>query len=214
MPVQWRVWAIGPALLGALALGIGATPWLRSNPVVDLGPLDLHRGATHKTTFRAGYSELYAIGLQMDQRTVKRLFPCMADTTWYSEHRADCEQGGALAWPAQLSFSISSRGEDVSDRIEISRSQAGGQYAGEETYTWQPAFIELRRGDQYTLTVRSLADASAISAAHPRLVAEVVSPGFLEELALKSFAAFVAAIGLLIASAAWFVVGWAKARRS
>jgi hypothetical protein len=149
----------------------------------------------------------------MDQRAAKRLFPCMADTEWYSEHKTECAQGGALAWPIALSFSMSRDGKDISRNIEISKAEAGGQYGGDEIYTWQPALVELQRGDKYALTVRTLSDASRLFAAHPRLVVEVVSPGFFEGLALKSFAAFIAALGLLIAAVVWLVVGWINARR-
>jgi hypothetical protein len=187
--MKWNRLA-GPLLMVGLAVSIVAASFIRRNPVLDLGSIDLRPGAVRTATFRAGYDEHYAIGLRMDQQAAKRLFPCMADPEWFGgEHGVACRGYGPRAWPVALSFALFANGVDITKSIETSASAAGGEYDGQETYMWQPAFIDLHRGKQYRLLVRSVTDGSAILAARPRLVVKVVTPGFSEGMILQRLAA-------------------------
>lgn len=178
-------------------------PTFRPSWIHDFGPIDLEAGATRTVRFKPGYSELYVIGLKMDQLTAKRLYPCTADP---GGSREKCEGLDRADWPAKLSFSLVAEGKDISSDISISKATGGGQYVADKTYTWQAAHVWLQRGVDYALTTRSLSDASRLSPAGPRLVLEVIPAGFLEAQALKQLGAWTLAALLLIATVIWFAI--------
>lgn len=193
-----------------IAVVIVASLAARPKPTIDLGPIDLRPGAVKSATFTAGYKERYAIGLEMNQRTAKRLFPCMADP---DAGKAACKGQGPI-WPVALSLTLSANGEDVTKSIGMTGGSSGGEYGGQQTYTWLPVYADLRRGVKYRLVARSPADGSALSAARPRLVVEVYRPGFLEELAVEDLAAYFVGGILIIGASVWASAGWLSARRA
>jgi hypothetical protein len=214
MKLRWSNRIAGPLAVVGVAIVIVAIAYRNTSWVSDFGPIDLRSGASQSVTFKAGYSELYGIGLQMDQQAAKRLFPCLADPDWFSGRRASCEGGGQRAWPVKLSFMLSADGEDITGDVRADTGDAGGEYGGQDTYTWQPAYVRLQQGKNYRLVVHSVSDGSALSAAHPRLVVGVVTGGgFLEGLMLQHLAALFLAGVLVLAAAVWAAVGRVNSRK-
>ena len=208
-----KIRLIGPLVLIGLAIVIGSAPQFRPASRVDLGALDLRPGARRAVTVKVPYSEQYDIGVEMDQATVMRLFPCVTDPSKFGPNSGECPNPARL-WPLSLSFNLSNDGRDLTKTISASDGNAGGLYVGRETYTWQPAFVGLKGGATYTLTVRSLADGSALAPAHPRLVLDVARAGFDETVLLEDLAAELLAAGLLLVAALWAVISWARSRRA
>ncbi len=214
MQTKWSFRRAGPLLLlGSGIVLVLVTSLPGPNPVIDLGPADLRLGANRNASFNAGYDELYAIGLQMDQRVTISLFPCTADPASLSLNRAACERPEVRVWPVALSFALSADGHDISRSIRMSSAAAGGEYSG-STFTWQPAYVELQRGKEYRLTVHSLRNGSALDPARPRLVMGVVTPGFLEERMLRRMAALVSGAVLVIGGLVWGAARWLPDRRA
>lgn len=208
MHSRWLRWRTAPFLVIGVGVAVAVAPYFRPSPVSDLGPIDLRPGAVRTATFKAGYSELYAIGLQMDQKAAKDIAPTSVNPDKFCSPQQPCK-----AWPASLSFSLSANGTDITKNIEANTATAGGEYGGQETFTWQAAFVNLQHGKEYHLTARSTADGSALLPAKPRIVVSVVTPGFYEGLMLQSFGAFVLAGVLIVSGAVWALVNWLRSRR-
>jgi hypothetical protein len=204
---------VGPLGTAILAVVVTLSWFIRPNSTSDLGPIDLRSGAVQTVRFRAGYSEQYAIGLEMDQQIAKRLFPCMVDGLWFNDHRANC-LASTHAWPASLSFTLWADGIDLTGSIDVNTAEAGGQYGGDETYTWQPAFAELQRGKTYKLIVHSLTDGTTLLPARPRLVVAVNTVGFSDQEMLRQLGTFLVASTLALVSAAWAIISRKANRRT
>jgi hypothetical protein len=143
----------------------------------------------------------------MDQRAAKRLSPCMSDPASFST--SNCKGQAA---PVALSFGLWADGEDVTKSIMTPTASAGGEYGGDETFTWEAAFVRLQHGRKYHLSVRVVGDGTILSAAHPRLVVQVATPGFLEMVMLQRLAALAVAIVLILGAIIWAAVGWLKGK--
>ncbi len=84
MRIKPTNWWIGPVTL-ALSVCIAAVPILMPAGTIDLGPLDLWRLVT-RVAFDVGYADRYSIGVEMDQRVAKSLFPCTVDPDVFALH--------------------------------------------------------------------------------------------------------------------------------
>jgi hypothetical protein len=203
---------VGPAALALIATLVAAFPILRPRDVIDLGSLDLRQGASRLVSFSVGYSDPFAIGVRIDQVTAKRMFPCMVDPDVFALHSERCNSSNTN-WPVRLAFRLTANGTDISREIGSADAGAGGRYDGNDTYTWEAAFVPMRPGVVYQLAVRSLGDGTALRAASPRLVVLDVNPAFGDEQALAALASFAIAAVLLLAAAIWLVIGlWASWR--
>jgi len=208
MRSTWFSRRTAPLLLIVAGGAVASAPCFRPSPISDFGLIDLRPGSTRTVKFRAGYSELYAIGLQMDQKIASQLAPNSVDPDKFCNSQQACK-----AWPASIAFSLSVNGVDITKSVQPNTATAGGEYGGQETFTWQAAYVDLRRGEDYQLTARSTADGSALASAKPKLVVSVDTPGFYEGLMLQSFGAFILAGVLIICGAIWALVNWLRTRR-
>ncbi|MBX9796991.1 hypothetical protein [Sphingomonas sp.] len=206
---RWQYF--GMATLVGLAIALIAGGLLRPSPVIDLGPINLTPGTIVRGTFQPGYAERYAIGIRMDQKVAERLYPCVVSIE--AMLRPACERTTSL-WPVALSFKLSADGRDISNQIEPDNSTGGGEYEGQETYTWIAAYIRLVPGKTYQLTARSTGHASPLASARPHLVVSAAgAPGLLEGIAIAQIAELLLGAVLIAGSAVWALIG-SRYRRS
>lgn len=145
----------------------------------------------------------------MDQKNAKELFPCMVDGS--SPDFGKCETD---EFPLALSLALVADGTDEPIMM-IGRdgSTAGGRYVGDETFTRDVGYAELSSGKKYQLTIRSLADGTALAPANPRLVIEVHPLDLKGEALMRALAVVVAAVlGLL--AAIWTLSVYVRRRSS
>lgn len=139
----------------------------------------------------------------MDQQAAKALFPCMVDgsSPAFGKCRPD-------EFPLALSLALVAKGTDTPITIGRNSSTAGGTYGGGETFTRDVGYASLSPGKAYELTIRSLADGSALAATNPRLVIEVAALDLKGEMLMRAFAV-VAAAALGLVAAIWTLVVYA-----
>jgi hypothetical protein len=201
-------------MLIALAIAVAAFPMFRPNGTVDLGPLDLRAGSSREATFSVGYAAPYNIGVEMNQRVAKQLFPCTADPDAFSLHHDICARPDTKVWPIRLSLRLTANESDVSQTLKPDGSTGGGEYGGSDTYTWSAALTNMRPGIRYRLSFRSLGDGTALLSAKPRLVVSDADPAFGDEQALIALAAYAAATLLTLGALIWLGVGFWLSRRA
>ncbi len=209
---KYRSRQLGPPSLVGLAVLLNVGVTFSPNPVIDLGPIDLTPGMTKQAAFQASYSENYAIGVMMDQKTAKRMYPCIVSVE--AMQKAQCK-GSASTWPVALALKMLSNGSNLTGEIMPSTATAGGEYQGSDTYTWDAANIRLVAGKTYHLNVRSIGFASSLQSAQPHLVVSAAGvPGLLESNSILQIAALFAGILFLAAAAIWSVINARSHRKA
>lgn len=206
-------WQIGPAVLAAFAVAALIFPLFHPPTTLDFGPIRLKPGDRRTVSFKVGYDETYAIGLQMDQQIAKRLAPCLVDpdeTLGFT--RQFCERAMPSELPPAFLITLVGDGANLSSTVEPSMAIGGGEYEG-KTYTWEAAYVHLRPGTKYDLTVRLTGDATILAPAKPKLVVMVSTPGFFEGLALKALGSHLLAALLLVVGASWALAGRTRSRK-
>lgn len=199
---RWRNLG-APSLIGlAVLLNLGAA--LRPNPLIDLGPIDLTPGTRRIATFRPGYAQPYAIGVRMDRKVAEHLYPCMIAPQ--TTQAPECKNLASV-WPLKLVLKLSSDGHELSNNIDPNRSEAGGEYEGDDTYTWISGYIDLTPNRTYLLDVRSTGRTSLPYSAKPHLVVSAAGAlGLLESNAIKQAAALFVGIMLVASAAIWALI--------
>ena len=159
-------------------------------------PVDLRADAVQTIEFRAAYSNSYVIGVEMDQKAAKELFPCMADGSSPAFGKCETDE-----FPLALALALVADGTDEPIMmIGRDNSTAGGRYGGDETFTRDVGYADMSRGKTYQLTIRSLADGTALASTNPRLVIEVHPLDLKGEALMRGLAVVVAAVLGLVAA--------------
>lgn len=167
-------------------------------PQPDPAPLKLGKGEVTKLTFTTSAAGAYQINLEMDQGPARALHPCVVDTPYPYDAKV-CPRGMPFLLTGQL---IGPEGfvEEVAYSTDEDR---GGQNGGTETFALMLDLVDLTGETPYRLVVKSGTDASALAAAHPRLVVQLDAGKREAEMAYRVLG-FVAGCGLLILAAlAW-----------
>lgn len=184
------------AIATAAALVAASAVLFRPDAKAVSVPVDLRAGAVQTIEFRAAYSKSYVIGIEMDQKDAKELFPCMADGSSPAFGRCETDE-----FPLALSLALVADGTDDSIvMIRRDSSTAGGRYGGDETFTRDVGYTELSRGKKYELAIRSLTDGTAPTSTNPRLVIEVHPLDLKGEALMRALAVVVAAVLGLVAA--------------
>ncbi|WP_165185246.1 hypothetical protein [Caulobacter soli] len=199
---------VPPLILLSLAVMVGLAVIFVSDPPtrVASAPLDLRPGGVTKVVFKAALDEFYDLGVEMDQASAKRLFPCVANIDQLDEPCA------GASMPVRLSVVLSSDGADLLRRTYSAEGVLGGRYGGQQSFTLGVEGVRLTRGRTYILVVRSLSDAAPLAQARPRLVVDADTIG---RIGLTIWRALVEAValGLALIAGVWAGVVWLLKRR-
>ncbi len=189
---------IAPLVLLLLALAIGLAAILVPEPPVHVAskPLNLQRDGVTAMKFRAVRDEFYGVQVEMDQATARRLFPCVVNVDRSDEHCA------GKSMPVELSVVLSADEDEILRRRYSARNVLGGHYGGTETFALDVDGLRLAPGRSYTLVVRSLADASSLAEARPRVVVEADTIGRMGD-AIMRFLALTLAVGVGAIAGIW-----------
>jgi len=163
---------------------------------------NLAKNSSHTIDFMAAYNSSYTIGVELDQRRAMQLFPC---TTNPGNFSSGCHE----VFPINIALKLSENGQDISGRIRLAGTGAGGQYGGHETYLREVGYVSLQRNKHYRLTYMSLTDGSALALAHPRLVVDA-SAQYSETLMVQQLGALILATILAITSGIWALILYLK----
>ncbi len=122
--------------------------------------------------------------------------------------RPECK-GRASTWPIALALKLTSGGSDLANQIEIdpAASTGGGEYEGDDVYTWMAADLKPVPGKVYQIDARSVGRNSALSAANPHLVVSAAgAPGLLEGIALNQAMALLVGVILVASTSIWAII--------
>ena len=206
------LWLVGPVVLAIIAVGFVAAPYSHPSYLHDFGALPLAKGATQTVTFQPGYTASYVVGATMDEKAARRLFPCNVEVGLTKAQGVDCSHNPAPTWPGNPNIVIASLGKSSQTPVFVEPGPPyGGQYSGGD-YTWEMAYLSLKRGETYTLTFQQRADATSLAPARPRLTVDATAY-VSESLMVEALFEFVAACASLFAAALWLLIGWLIARR-
>jgi hypothetical protein len=159
MRVQGRYGLI-VLVVGLCALGIALllTNVYRSEPVTF--PFNLRPGTTASPVFRVDTNGSYLVELEAERTLPFDQLNCLLGISPGSTE--PCE----LASPVDISWHVTSRNEVVAKGS--SRERASGAWGDRVSRTL--GSFSGKKGDEYVLNVESMKDASALSAANPRIV--------------------------------------------
>lgn len=182
---------------GVLLLSLSS--WGNDEPVRL--PIDLREGVVVRSTpFKVDFAKPYEVGLEVQRTLPFGRTVCLLDVD--ADINGDCK---AIGSTVSLTWKIIEQGKLIASGASLpGQSGAYGQ-----TITRIMGRVELQRGRTYTLEVRSLSDASALSPTRPKITLALEAPAVETEV-VKHALAMLGSFILATVGAVWLLISTLK----